>query len=452
MEHQNGMRNMTVGSPAGHIFYFALPLLAGSFLQQLYNMVDSWVVGNYAGDAALAAVGVGYPVIFMFTSLFMGLSNGGTVVIAQFYGAGNMDRVRDAVDTIYTAFMASAIPITALALGLVRPVLLLMQVEEDAWAESWLYLAVVSAGLIGAIGYNLNAGILGGLGNSRTTLLFLAISSVMNIVLDLVFVLGLGMGVLGVALGTIISQAFSWLFGLFYINRHYPNIAIRPFCFRFDKALFRQIMGIGLPAGIQMSLVAVGAMVVMSKINSFGKEYTAAYNVGSKLDSLAFLPVQSLSNAVTSFVGQNIGARRLDRARQGIRITVAASVAWSAVMLVLIPLGPTLVGFFSDTPAVIQSGSVYLKCIMPFYLLFSVMFCLNNAMRGAGDSLFAMVDVIFSLILVRVPAVYWFADHYGPDYMYYGVGVGWCVGFTLSVVYYLSGRWKRKGSLADKNP
>ena len=415
-------------------------------------MVDSWVVGNYAGDAALAAVGVGYPVIFMFTSLFMGLSNGGTVVIAQFYGAGNMDRVRDAVDTIYTAFMASAIPITALALGLVRPVLLLMQVEEDAWAESWLYLAVVSAGLIGAIGYNLNAGILGGLGNSRTTLLFLAISSVMNIVLDLVLVLACGMGVLGVALGTIISQAFSWLFGLFYINRHYPNIAIRPFCFRFDKALFRQIMGIGLPAGIQMSLVAVGAMVVMSKINSFGKEYTAAYNVGSKLDSLAFLPVQSLSNAVTAFVGQNIGARRLDRARQGIRITVAASVAWSAVMLVLIPLGPTLVGFFSDTPAVIQSGSVYLKCIMPFYLLFSVMFCLNNAMRGAGDSLFAMVDVIFSLILVRVPAVYWFADHYGPDYMYYGVGVGWCVGFTLSVVYYLSGRWKRKGSLADKNP
>ena len=452
MERENGMRNMTVGSPAGHIFYFALPLLAGSFLQQLYNMVDSWVVGNYAGDAALAAVGVGYPVIFMFTSLFMGLSNGGTVVIAQFYGAGNMDRVRDAVDTIYTAFMASAIPITALALGLVRPVLLLMQVEEDAWAESWLYLAVVSAGLIGAIGYNLNAGILGGLGNSRTTLLFLAISSVMNIVLDLVLVLACGMGVLGVALGTIISQAFSWLFGLFYINRHYPNIAIRPFCRRFDKALFRQIMGIGLPAGIQMSLVAVGAMVVMSKINSFGKEYTAAYNVGSKLDSLAFLPVQSLSNAVTAFVGQNIGARRLDRARQGIRITVAASVAWSAVMLVLIPLGPTLVGFFSDTPAVIQSGSVYLKCIMPFYLLFSVMFCLNNAMRGAGDSMFAMLDVIFSLILVRVPAVYWFADHYGPDYMYYGVGVGWCVGFTLSVVYYLSGRWKRKGSLAEENP
>ena len=452
MEQENGMRNMTEGSPAGHIFAFALPLLAGSFLQQFYNMVDSWVVGNYAGDGALAAVGVGFPVIFMFTSLFMGLSGGGTVVIAQFYGAGNMERVRDAVDTVYTAFVVSAIPITALALALVKPVLLMMQVKPDAWGEAWVYLTVVSSGLIGAIGYNLNAGILGGLGNSRTTLLFLAISSVMNIALDLLLVLGLHMGVLGAAVGTIVSQAFSWLFGLFYINRRYPEIAIRPFCRRFDGKLFRQIMAIGLPAGIQMSLVAIGAMAVMSKINSYGKEFAAAYNVGSKLDSLAFLPVQSLSNAVTSFVGQNIGAKRLDRARQGIRVTVIASVVWSAVMLVLIPLGPALVGLFSDTPAVIRSGSVYLKCIMPFYFLFSVMFCLNNAMRGAGDSMFAMVDVIFSLILVRVPAVYWFADHYGPDYMYYGVGVGWTVGFTLSVLYYLSGRWKRKGSLAEENP
>ncbi|WP_455581014.1 MATE family efflux transporter [Dysosmobacter sp.] len=448
--NQGGMRNMTIGSPAGHIFTFALPLLAGSFLQQLYNMVDSWVVGRYVGDGALAAVGVGFPVIFMFTSLFMGLSNGGTVVIAQFYGAGKLDRVRDAVDTIYTAFAVSAVPITVLAMALVKPILAVMRVEQSAYAEAWLYLIVVCAGLAGTIGYNLNAGILGGLGNSRTTLLFLAISAGMNIVLDLVLVLWGGMGVLGVALGTIISQAFSWLFGLFYINRNYPAIAIRPFCRRFDQALFRQIMGIGLPAGIQMSLVALGAMAVMSKINSYGKAFTAAYNVGSRLDQMAFLPVQSLSSAVTAFVGQNIGAKRLDRARQGIRVTVLAAVVWSAVMLVLIPLGPSLVGFFTESPVVIQAGAVYLKCIMPFYVLFSVMFCLNNAMRGAGDSVFPMVDVIFSLILVRVPAVYWFANHWGPNYMYYGIGVGWTVGFALSVLYYASGRWKRRGSLAEE--
>ena len=440
---------MTEGSPAKHIFYFALQLLAGSFLQQLYNMVDSWVVGNYVGDGALAAVGVGFPVIFMFTSLFMGLSNGGTVVIAQFYGAGRLDRVRDAVDTIYTAFMAAVVPITLAAVGLVKPLLAILRVESGAYGEAFLYLTVVCAGLIGAIGYNLNAGILGGLGNSQTTLLFLTVSAVLNIVLDLVLVIPAGLGVLGVALGTIISQAVSWLFGLWYINRHYPDIAIRPFCFRFDRTLFRQIMGIGLPAGIQMSLVAIGSMAVMSKINSYGKEFTAAYNIGSRLDQLAFLPIQSLSNAVTAFVGQNIGARRLDRAREGIRVTVISSVVWSIVMLVVIPLGPMLVSFFSDTPTVVEAGVVYLKCVMPFYIPFSIMFCLNNAMRGAGESVFPMVDVILSLILLRVPMVYYLAERFGTDYMYYGIGIGWCLGCLLSMLYYFSGRWKRHGSLAE---
>ena len=452
MAHSSkGMRNMTTGSPAGHIFYFALPLLAGSFLQQFYNMVDSWVVGNFVGDGALAAVGVGAPVIFMFSSLFMGLSNGGTVVIAQFFGAGKPERVRDAIDTIYTAFVCGAIPLSVIAVLLVKPLLYALRVEEAAYSEAFTYLIVVCAGLIGTIGYNLNAGILRGLGNSQTTLLFLAISAGMNIVLDLLFVLAFGMGVFGVAFATIIAQACSWLFGLFYINRQYPQYAIALFSFRFDRKLFGEIMHIGLPSGLHMSLVAIGSMVVMSKINSFGKEFTAAYNVGSKLDAMAFLPIQSLASAITAYVGQNMGARQMDRVRRGVRITMFSSIAWAAVMLVLIPLGPTLIGFFSDTPAVIEAGARYLECIMPFYLLFSVMFCLNNAMQGAGESLFPMINVIFSLILLRVPMVYYLADRFGPDYMYYGIGIGWCLGCLLSVIYYCSGLWKRHGSLADKS-
>lgn len=446
----SGMRDMTVGSPAGHILYFALPLLAGSLLQQLYNMVDSWVVGRYVGDGALAAVGVGFPVLTMFASLFIGLSNGGTVVIAQFFGAGKLDRVRDAVDTIYAAFLISIVPLTILALLAVKPILHLLQVEAGAFDEAYLYLMVVCAGLTGSVGYNLNAGILGGLGNSRSTLLFLAVASVLNIILDLALVLACGLGVLGVALGTIIAQAFSWLFGVFYINRRYPGIALRLLPRKFDRELFYQIMGIGLPAGVQMSLVAIGAMVVMGKINTYGKEFTAGYNVGFRLDQLAFLPIQSLSSAVISFVGQNIGAKRLDRARQGIRVTVTLSVIWAVMMTaVLMPFSEPLVSFFSDTPEVVHAGAVYLWCIMPFYFMFAVMFCLNNAMRGAGDSVFPMVDVILSLILVRVPAVYWLADKFGPDYMYLGCAVGWTVGLALSVGWYFSGRWKRHGSLAD---
>ena len=450
-QSKSGLRNMTVGSPAGHIFYFALPLLAGSFLQQLYNMVDSFVVGKYVGDSALAAVGVGFPVIFMFTSLFMGLSNGGTVVIAQFYGAGRMDRVRDAVDTIYTSFVCAAVPVTLAALLAVKPMLWLLRVDESAYHEAWVYLMVVCAGLMGTIGYNLNAGILGGLGNSRSTLLFLSIAAVMNIFLDFALVLWADMGVLGVALGTIISQAFSWLFGIFFINRRYPQIRIRPFCRRFDRELFRQIMGIGLPAGIQMSLVAVGSMVIMSKVNSYGEAYTAGYNVGYRLDQLAFLPVQSLSNAVTAFVGQNIGAKRLDRARRGVRVTVGSAVVWSLAMTaLLIPYGPFFISIFSQTPAVIDAGAAYLQGIMPFYALFAVFFTLNNAMRGAGESVFPMVNTILSLILLRVPSVYLMAAYFGPMYMYYGFGVGWAVGFAATVAYYLSGRWLRHGSLAEE--
>ena len=446
-----GLRNMTEGSPARHIVLFALPLLAGSFLQQLYNMVDSWVVGQYVGDAALAAVGIGFPVIFMFTSLFMGLANGGTVVIAQFYGAGELDRVRDAVDTIYTAFTVSAVPVTLLAVGLVKPILFLLRVDDAAYDDAWLYLTVVCAGLIGTIGYNLNAGILGGLGNSSTTLRFLAVAALLNIALDLILVLGCSWGVFGVAIGTVVSQAFSWLFGIFFINRRYPQIRIRPFCRRFDRELFRQIMGIGLPAGIQMSLVAVGSMVIMSKVNSYGEAYTAGYNVGYRLDQLAFLPVQSLSNAVTAFVGQNIGAKRLDRARRGVRVTVGSAVVWSLAMTAfLIPCGPFFISIFSQPPAVIDAGAAYLQGIMPFYALFAVFFTLNNAMRGAGESVFPMVNTILSLILLRVPSVYLMAAYFGPAYMYYGFGVGWAVGFAATVAYYLSGRWLRHGSLAEE--
>lgn len=451
MKRSNGgLRNMTEGSPAGHIFYFALPLLAGSFLQQLYNMVDSWVVGNYVGDGALAAVGVGFPVIFMFTSLFMGISNGGTVVISQYYGAGKLDRVRDAVDTIYTTFVVSAVPVTAAALLLVKPLLLLLRVESSAYHEAWVYMMIVCAGLIGTIGYNINAGILNGIGNSRTTLLFLGIAAGLNIVLDLALVLSAGMGVAGVALGTIISQSFSWLFGLFYINRRYPQIAIHPFCFRFDKTLFRQVLGIGLPAGLQMSLVSIGIILVMSKVNTFGKEFTAGYNVGNKLDSMAFLVVQALTNAVTAYVGQNTGANKPDRVRTGVRITTAAAVAWSLLMmLLLLPLGRPLISLFSPSETVVEAGYLYVKSIMPFYALFSVFYVLNGAMRGAGNSVFPMMTSVLSLIVLRVPLVYLLANRFGSGYMYYGVGIGWTGGFLLCVAYYLSGRWKR-ASLADR--
>ena len=440
-----GMRDMTVGSPPRQILLFTLPLLAGNFLQQLYNMVDSWVVGNYVSDAALAAVGVGFPVIFLFTSLFSGLSTGGTVVIAQFYGAGQMERVHDAVDTIYAAFLRLIVPMTAAAMLVAKPLLHILRVDEAAMDEALTYLLVVCGGLIGSVGYNFNAGILNGLGNSRTTLLFLSIAAGLNIVLDLLLVLVIPLGVLGVALGTVISQAFSWLFGLFYINRRFPELRIRPFRGRLDKGLFREIVRIGLPAGLQMSMVSLGTMVILSKVNSFGKAFTAGLNVGNKLDSLAFLPTQSLAAGVTAFVGQNMGAGREDRARQGVRAAVLAADAWTVfTAVVLCAFAEVFLGFFTPDAPVIAAGADYIRCVMPPYVLFATLFVLNAAMRGAGDSVFPMVNVAASLILLRVPAVYLLADRFGPHVMFWGYGIGWVLGCGLSVWYYVTGRWKRR--------
>ena len=236
------LRDMTRGNISGHLLAFALPLFLGSLLQQFYNMVDSWVVGQFVSEAALAAVGIGFSVIFMFTALFLGISNGTTVVIAQYYGAGRMERVRDVVDTVYTFFVVAAVPLTIGSMLLAKPLLVLMRVQPDAFAEAHLYLLIVCGGIVGNVGYNINSGILQGLGNSRASLIFLAISAVMNIILDLTFVLVFHWGVAGVAIATITAQACSWLFGIWYINRNYSEFAIRPFSKRFDKLIFKQIM------------------------------------------------------------------------------------------------------------------------------------------------------------------------------------------------------------------
>ena len=392
MGTESGIRNMTAGSPFRHILMFTLPLLAGNFLQQFYNMVDSWVVGNYVSDGALAAVGVGFPVIFLFTSLFSGIATGGTVVIAQSFGGGRPDRVRSAIDSLYTAFIRSILPITAAALLLVNPLMTVLRVDPAAWAETRTYLLVVCAGLVGSIGYNLNAGILGGMGNSSTTLLFLAVSTILNIFLDLALVLAVPLGVLGVALGTVIAQLCSWLFGIWYINRRYPQLAIHPFNGIFDRKLFCEIIRIGLPSGIQMSLVALGAMGVLSKVNSYGKAF-----VWTVLSS--------------------------------------ALVVWLSVPLSRI---------FSPDPAVIAASVRYLQCVMPPYVLFAILFVLNSAMRGAGDSLYPMVNVVASVILLRVPFLYLLANRFGPDAMYWSYGIGWAVACALSVYHYAAGKWRGK--------
>jgi len=452
MKKEHTMRDMTEGSVSRHLLAFALPLLVGSILQQLYNMVDSWVVGRFVSEAALAAVGMGFSVVFMFTALFMGMSSGTTVVISQYYGAGYLNKARDVVDTVYTFFTVSVVPISAFAMLITKPLLTLMRVQPDAFDDAYLYLMIVCGGLIGTIGYNINSGILQGVGNSRASLLFLAISAVMNIALDLLFVLVFHWNIAGVAIATIVSQLCSWLFGVAYINRNYRDaFTVRPFSFRFDRLIFRQIMGIGLPAGVQFAAISVGVMAVMSQVNAYGTSYMAGYNVGNKLDSIGFLPVQALAFAVTAFVGQNVGAKRDDRVKKGVILSLTYSIAWCAIIIaVLYPARFVASAFFTESQAAVEGSALLLRCILPFYPIFAVQYVLSNIMRGAGESVFPMVVVAGAQVFLRVPAVYLLAHFFGPDYMYYGFGVAWTFGAAAMVIYYRTGRWRRHLSMAEQ--
>ena len=403
--------DMTSGSPYRLILSFTMPLLLGNIFQQLYNMVDSVVVGNVIGDKALAAVGTGFPIIFMLSSLFMGIGTGATIMISQFYGARDLERVNQTVNTIYTALIIGIIPLS----------------------------------LIGILGFNINAGILQGFGDSRTSLLFLMIATVINIVLDLVLTITVPMGVAGVALATIIAQIVSWLFGVFYINRHYDFIKIRPHKFYFQKELFFQAMRLGIPSGIQQALFSIGIMFMQSLVNSYGSSFMAGFNGANKIDTFAFLPVQSLSNALTTYTGQNIGAGNQHRVKEGLKASLIMSIGCCIVVgILLYPTSAFMMRMFSQNAEVIDAGVAYLHGVLPFYFLLAITFMYNSVLRGAGDMVIPMISSFVSLWLARLPAAYLIAHFFEKEDIYYSYAVGWALGVLISGIYYMTGKWKNK--------
>ena len=438
------MTDMTSGSPLKLILMFSLPLLVGNMFQQLYNMVDSIVVGNYVGKTALAAVGTAFPMIFMLASLFMGMGLGATIMVAQFYGAGDMEKVRKTVDTVYTSLVIGAVPLTLLGLAIAAPILQMMDVPADTYDMALTYILIVFGGIVGNLGYNINAGILQGLGDSRTPLLFLAIACGINIVLDLLFVVVFGWGVAGVAIATIIAQAASWVFGIFYINFKYPEIHISLFRFRFDRELFFQVIRLGIPAGVQQALFSIGVMVMQALVNGYGSDFMAGFNGANKLDTFGFMPVQSFATAVTTYVGQNVGAGNLERVKSGTKAALLLSCGFSVIIaLVIIPLGPFFMRLFNSDPAVIAAGVAYLNRILPFYTMLAVMFTLNGVMRGAGEMMVPMISSVVSLWLARIPAAYLLDHFFGRDNIFFCYPFGWALGLAIVCWAFFRGRWRK---------
>jgi putative MATE family efflux protein len=439
------MQDLTNGKEGKLIFQFAAPMLLGNIFQQLFSVVDSIVVGNFIGKEALAAVGASFPIIFMMVSLIIGLVMGTTVVIAQYFGAKDFVKVKRAIDTMYIYSAVAGIIATVAGLILAEPILRLLGLPQEIMPQATQYLRIYFSGIIIFFGFNGTSAVLRGLGDSKTPLYFLIIATVANIILVLLFVGIFSWGIAGAAYATLLANGIAFALAIYWLNKTHKLIRIGIRGLHFDKEIFLHSIRIGLPTGIQQTFVALGNLALMSIVNTFGTNVIAGFSVASRLDSLAMIPAMSFSQALSTFVGQNIGAKKLERIRTGLISTIKMSGFVTIVTtLVIVLWGHLIMNLFTNDSEVIRIGDQYLTIVSIFYILFTLMFIYAGIMRGAGDTLIPMFFTLISLWLIRIPLAYFLSGKFGAAGIWWAIPAGWFVGLTLSFLYYKTGRWKTR--------
>jgi putative MATE family efflux protein len=420
-------------------------MLLGNVFQQLYVFVDSIIVGNFLGKGALTAVGASFPVFFALISLGIGLATGTGVVISQYFGAKQYENVQKGIDTMYIFLFASSLIISFFGIVFIDEILTAVKLPEGTHDPAKTYLTILLAGLILDFGYNGTAAIFRSLGDSKTPLYFLIIASITNIILDIVFIKYLDMGIEGIAYATLISKGGAFFTAVIYIKRRYEFFNIRLIRLKFDKDIFIKGFKIGLPSGLQHMFVALGMMAIYRIVSRFGVEVTDAYSVALRIDFFGMVPAMSFSMALTAFTGQNIGAGRINRVKQGLRATMLMS-ATIAVLISLVVLSTShlLMDVFTDDPEIIRIGTEYLLIVSSFYVIFSIMFSLMGTFRGAGDTVFPMFITLLTLWLIRVPFSEYLSRFYDETGIWYALPITWAFGMIASAIYYFTGRWKRK--------
>lgn len=439
------MIDMTTGGAAKKIFLFTIPMFIGSVFQQFYNVVDSIVVGKFIGKEALAAVGSAFPVMFLLIALTMGATMGITVLISQYYGAKNYEKLKLCIETSYIVLIILAVGATFLGLMLDDYILLFLKTPPEIFSQAKLYINIIFGGLILLFGYNSTSAILRGLGDSKTPLYLLILASFVNVVLDLLFILAFKWGVWGVAVATVISQGVSFIGGIIYLQRMNPLFKVNYFKLRFDKDIFLHSITIGLPTGVQQMFVAAGMIALTRIVNQFGTNALAAFTAAGRIDSFAMMPAMNLSMAMSTFVGQNIGAGKHARVKLAIKTGIVMSVGISIVVsFLVIVLSKPLLMLFTNDPAVISIGQDYLFVVGGFYSAFMLMFIFNGALRGAGDTIIPMFITLLSLWIIRIPISSFLSSKIGTIGIWWGIPIGWVIGAIFSGVYFSTGRWKKK--------
>ena len=437
--HRRKDVDMTQGSIARHLFSFALPLLLGNIFQQLYNTVDTWVVGNFVSNEAFSAVGSVTPIVNLLIGLFMGLSTGAGAVISQFYGAKQTNQVQDAVHTAISMTLCLGVVFTAVGILFTPLMLQLMKMPENVMPDATTYLRIYFSGAMGLMLYNIGSAILRSVGDSRRPFHFLVICALLNILLDLVFVLVFRMGVAGVAWATILSQSISAVLVLLTLIRSHEAVHLELTRLRLHWNVLKKILRVGIPAGLQLAVTSFSNVFVYSYINYFGYHFMSGWTAYNKINQFVLLPMQSISLAITTFVGQNLGAGLPKRAKKSVAVALAMSAASAALLLIpVVIFAPSLVRFFNPVPEVVDFGTRLLRIISPFYLVYCVHDTLGGALRGAGNGKVPMLVTLCCFVGFRQLYLYVMANYICNEAIPIAMAfpAGWVLSAIIVLIYF----------------
>lgn len=450
--------DMTVGAPWKSIVLFSIPMLIGNIAQQLYNTVDSIVVGHYVGDNALAAVGSAGPLMNMLLVLFVGISSGIGIMVSQYYGAKSREDLSNTIGTGVTLTAIVSLILMIITPPLIRPLLRMLNTPETILEDCTAYLVIMMLGIAGMAYYNILSGILRGMGDSFSALIYLLIATVLNIVLDVLFVTRFHMGVAGVALATVIAQGVSSVLCLWKLMHMREVFDLGPKQLKMSGTYVMQTIRLGLPSGITQAIFSSAMIIVQSLTNSFGELFIAANVIVMRVDGFAMMPNFSFGMAMTTYAGQNVGAKKHDRVTQGAKQGTLIAVACSAMItMVILLFGKHLMAIFTETESLVEQSMYMMKILAFGYIAMAVTQSLSGVMRGAGDTVTPMWISLFTTVLLRVPVAYGISYLTRTPELPFGRSeciqvsllASWLIGALLTGIFYARGNWKKKAISAD---
>ncbi|MFQ9510460.1 MAG: MATE family efflux transporter [Lachnospiraceae bacterium] len=440
-------KNMTQGTPLKLIASFSGPMILGNLFQQFYNMVDAIIVGQYVGSNALASVGITGSTTFLMIALMTGLTNGASIMISQAFGSRSYSYMRTIISNLVVVLFILSIALSLIGVVLSPFLLHLLDTPDVLLNDSLAYMQIYFSGILGLAAYNVASAVLRSIGDSKTPLYALILSTILNIGLDLIFVVIFKLGVAGAALATIIAQFGSAIFCILYMKQKHVLLHITKNEFHFQIDIFKKILQLGLPSAFQSSLIALGGMCVQSLINGCGAVTVAGYTAANKLDSLAIQPIVSVGTAMSIYTGQNIGAGQVDRIKTGLKHTLLLMLSGCIVIAAfIVTFRIPLLRLFLNGPHVeeeIAVGSTYLCIVSVAYLIAGIMQSFQNTIRGAGDVNAALIAGIIELS-TRVAFSYLLIHNFGPTGLWIAIPLSWGSACTYVIIRYFSGKWKQK--------